>query len=163
MQMYNDRPPVPVVEVAPVNVVNVAAATERGPQEQGEKESKKIPQPEISIIVDGNKVTKPGMKSVFIEDDDSVTVRSEDVVRIGYCSCNSVSVCTCNTVCTCETVIIREVCTCESVCSCVGDCSCNQVCTCQNDCSCDTVCTCNSQCTCQSVGGGVGCSCAPVH
>ena len=155
MQMYNDRPP--VIAVAQVDVT----ASEN--DAQGEKESKKIPQPEISIIVGGDKITKPGMKSVFIEDDNSVTVRSEDTVRSGYCSCNSVSVCTCNTVCTCESVIVQEVCTCESVCSCVWHCSCNQVCTCQSDCSCDSVCSCNSQCSCQSVGRGSGCSCAPVH
>jgi len=156
MLMYNDRPP--VMDVAHINA---AAASEESAQ--GEKNSSKIPQPEISIIVDGNKVTKPGMKSVFIEDDDRVTIRSEDTVKGGYCSCDTVSVCTCNAVCACETVMVREVCSCESVDVCAGNCTCNQVCSCQSDCSCNQVCTCENHCSCQSVGGGVGCSCAPVH
>ena len=146
MQVYNDRPPV-IVEAQ----ADVAAANEIGSQEGKEKEASKIPQPEISIIVDGNTVTKPGMKSDFVEDDDKLVIRSEDTRQVGaYCSCNSVEICTCNTVCTCESVIAR------------GVCSCNPVCTCQSDCSCNPYCTCNSQCTCQSQSRS-GCSCAPVH
>ncbi|MDR1540444.1 MAG: hypothetical protein LBU32_21085 [Clostridiales bacterium] len=119
----------------------------------------KLPKPEISIIVDGNRIFKPGMKSVFIEDDDNIIIGDarDDAVVGSYCSCNSVSVCTCNTVCTCE-----GVCTCEAVCSCVGHCSCNQVCSCDNHCSCNQVCTCESVCSCQSKGGSY-CSCVPVH
>ena len=116
--------------------------------------STKMPKPEISIMVDGNKIFKPGMKSVFIEDDESVIIGDarEGTVRGSYCSCNAVSVCTCNAVCTCESV-----CTCEAVCSCVGHCSCDQVC------SCDGHCSCNQVCTCQSKSSGSYCSCVPVH
>ena len=155
MQAYNDRPP--VVDVAQVNAIAMGETSS-----QEEKEASKIPQPEISIIVDGNTITKPGMKSVFIEDDETVVIRSEDrIQRSSYCSCDSVEICTCNTVCTCESVLVREICTCENVNTCPGNCICNPVCTCQSDCSCDSHCTCNSQCTCQS--RSTGCSCAPVH
>ena len=121
----------------------------------------KIPAPEISIIADSGKILKPGMKSVFIEDEDNViigefsdeTVTDASVVRGSYCSCNSVTVCTCNMVCTCE-----------SVCRCVGNCACNQVCSCNNHCSCNTVCTCQSVCSCQSQSSTrTYCSCVPVH
>ncbi|MDR1664047.1 MAG: hypothetical protein LBR83_03885 [Clostridiales bacterium] len=148
---YNDRIPVDIQPAA-----QIAAQTQ-----QADEQVSKLPQPEISIIVDGNQLIKPGMKSVFIEDDEDEVIITSDTTTLtggGYCSCNTVNVCTCNTVCTCE-----GVCTCEAVCSCVGHCSCNQVCSCDNHCSCDTVCTCNSQCTCQSVGGGTYCSCVPVH
>jgi len=109
-------------------------------------------QAQVEILSDGERIIKPGMKSVFIEDDNSVTVEDGMTVKGSYCSCNSVTVCTCNMVCTCE-----------AVCSCVGNCTCNQVCTCNNHCSCDSVCTCLSNCTCLSVGGTTYCSCVPVH
>jgi len=100
----------------------------------------KIPQPEISIIVDGNKIFKPGMKSVFIEDDKTITIGEVRTTQKGsYCSCNTVTICTCDTVCTCEAV---------QVCTCVGHCACNGQCGCHGNC------TCNSQ---------WGCACAPVH
>ncbi len=148
---YNDR--------AQAEVWPMASQVDSQTEERNDG-SAKIPQPEISIIVDGNQIYKPGMKSIFIENSEEVTVSSHNDTQIesGYCSCNAVTFCTCNTVCTCE-----GVCTCESVCSCVGHCSCNQVCTCDNHCSCDQVCTCNSECTCLSRSDGTGCSCAPVH
>lgn len=116
-----------------------------------------LPKPEISIVVDGNQIFKPGMKTVFVEDDNNLSVGGGNVVSGSYCSCNSVSVCTCNTVCTCQAV-----CTCEAVCSCVDHCSCNAVCTCEAHCSCNTVCTCQGNCTCNAQGGTY-CSCVPVH
>ena len=135
----------------------------------------KLPIPEVSIIVDGNRIFKPGMKTVFVEDDQEVAIRSappDDVSVVGgeYCTCNTVTVCTCNAVCTCQAV-----CTCESVCSCVGHCSCNQVCTCESVCSCVGHCSCNQVCSCENVcscnnyasGRGVPCTgpcaCVPVH
>lgn len=149
---YNDR--------AQVGIQPMALVESQAEAQQPDDKSAKLPQPEISIIVDGNKIFKPGMKSVFIDDDKDVVISSDNNTQTvaGYCSCNSVNICSCNTVCTCE-----GVCTCESVCSCVGHCSCNQVCSCENHCSCDQVCTCESQCTCQSHTSITGCSCAPVH
>lgn len=143
---YNDR--------AQVEVHPMAQVESQAEEQRPDDNPSKIPQPEISIIVDGNKVFKPGMKSVFIDDDENAVIGSDNGTHTGggYCSCNSVSVCTCNTVCTCE-----------SVCSCVGHCSCNQVCSCESHCSCNQVCTCNSQCSCQSNYGGSYCSCVPVH
>ena len=158
---YNDRAKTEAQYVAQAEVQTVAKVDQ--------VVSGKIPKPEISIIVEGNKLYKPGMKSVFVEEEGTVTVGDvtsiekgdNKTIRAGsYCSCNSVTYCTCNTVCTCESV-----CTCQAVCSCVGHCSCNQVCSCDGHCSCNQVCTCDSQCTCQSrsTGGGSYCSCVPVH
>ena len=76
-----------------------------------------LPKPQLEIIVDGNSVFKPGMKTYFVDeygDDGYVThVMGE------YCSCDTVL--STHVVCTCE-----HVCTCERVCSCVGyqSCSC---------------------------------------
>ncbi len=125
--------------------------------------SNKVPKPEVEIIVDGNSVFKPGMKTFFVESttdgaqpETSSIFGSENVIVGGtVCTCNSV--CTCNTVCTCESV-----CSCESyvACSCQGYqvCTCDAVCTCQSY----TVCTCESQgytyCSCDQV-----CTCHPVH
>ncbi len=134
---------------------------------------KKLPQPEVYIMRDGEAVFKPGMKTWFVETKNEDSSRSSGVVhgQTGYVVGGTV--CTCNTVCTCESVSSSEcscnsVCTCESVCSCVGECSCNSVCTCESVCSCVGDCSCNSVCTCQSTGGGYCscnkvCSCVPVH
>lgn len=112
-----------------------------------------LPKPEISIVVDGNRVFKPGMKTVFIDDNQEVTVQGSlperstgvGVVTGSYCSCNTVQVCTCNTVCTCQSVYSYSgvVCTCDSVCSCLSHCSCNNY-------------------SAPSSGGSY-CSCVPVH
>ena len=153
---YNDRAAPP----PPLAIVQTRSAAQSGAQSGAQQP--KIPKPEIKIIANGEQVVKPGMKSVFVDDDRiEPTTAGEFTIRGGsYCSCNSVTICTCNTVCTCESV-----CTCQAVCSCVGNCTCNQVCTCNNHCTCDRVCTCNSQCTCQShrTGGTTYCSCVPVH
>ncbi len=105
-----------------------------------------VPKPEVNIVVDGNRVYKPGMKTFFIESEEKGVSIGSDVITGTYCTCNTVSVCTCNTVCTCQ-----------SVCSCDGHCSCNKVCTCQSVCSCVSF----------SSGGGrlcTGpCACVPVH
>ncbi|MCL2337066.1 MAG: hypothetical protein FWC60_06565 [Firmicutes bacterium] len=154
MPVYNDRPPVALVMPAEAE----AKSAESAPAKKG---SAKIPQPEISIIVAGNKIFKPGMKSVFIEDDDTVTIGQEtDIVNGGaYCSCNAVQFCSCNTVCTCESVGA------SAAGSSLGQCSCNQVCSCDPHCSCESHCGSYSSCTCQSrsSGGGSYCSCVPVH
>ena len=143
MQMYNDRPPVVYVARAEVETQDM---------ENAEENSSKIPKPEISIIVEGAKIFKPGMKSVFIEDENEVTIKQEKNTLKGssYCSCNSVQVCTCNTVCICE-----------------GVCSCHPYCSCQSHCGSYNPCSCQSRssggCTCQSVSCYGPCACVPVH
>jgi hypothetical protein len=136
---YNDRAP-----------LEPLAQIEEQAEEQGREavQSSFIPKPEISIIVDGAKAIKPGMKSIFVEDDNSIIAGDATLDGGGYCTCNSVSVCTCNTVCTCESV-----CSCLAVCSCDGHCSCNQVCPCNSQCTCqnNTFCSCNQVCTCVPV------------
>ena len=72
-----------------------------------------LPKPQIEIIVDGNSVFKPGMKTYFVDDYDEDSGRYGATVMGVYCSCDTVAVT--HTVCTCE-----HVCTCESVCSCVS-------------------------------------------
>ena len=155
---FNDRTPLALPsDSLPQGAQVEMAATEEEPQTD-ENQTGKIPQPEISIIVDGNQVFKPGMKGIFIEDEEKVVVGDktggDDTVDGGsYCSCNAVNICTCNMVCTCE-----------SVCTCLSVCTCNTQCSCVGHCSCDQVCTCNSQCSCQQHGGGTTyCSCVPVH
>ena len=107
MQMYNDVP-------QPAEAAQMVAVAQSEQSEEQEDKSK-IPQPEISIIVDGKNIFKPGMKSVFIEADDSVTVGDRKQLVGGvYCSCN--------TVCTCQSV---TVCSCQGVCGCNSQCSCN--------------------------------------
>ena len=147
MQMYNDRPPVEFIALAVANSQDAQSAQSQG-------NASKIPQPEISIIVDGNKILKPGMKSVFIEDDESITIGQDEDSGSGgsYCSCNTVQFCTCNTVCTCE-----------SVCTCNPLCSCNPLCTCNPHCSCESHCGSYNPCSCVSRSTQTGCSCAPVH
>lgn len=117
-----------------------------------------LPKPEISIVVDGNRVFKPGMKTVFIDDDQQATVQGSlpakstgtGVITGSYCSCNTVQVCTCNTVCTCQAVSTYSGITC----------SCNPHCNCEGHCTCNTY-------TKPSSGGGGSCngpcSCVPVH
>ena len=109
-------------------------------------------QAHVEVISDGNRTIKPGMKSVFIDDDDNVIIEGGTTVYGTVCSCNTVTICTCNMVCTCE-----------SVCSCVGHtaCACDMVCTCESVCSCVSHVTCN--CVAHRPGGGTYCSCVPVH
>ncbi|MBR3234863.1 MAG: hypothetical protein IKG11_04520 [Atopobiaceae bacterium] len=78
-----------------------------------------LPKPQIEIIVDGESVFKPGMKTYFVDGYDTDGGEYISKVMGAYCSCDTVT--TSYVVCTCE-----HVCTCESVCSCVGysTCSC---------------------------------------
>ena len=115
MQVYNDRPPV----AAAVQVASAAQSGERS----GQDDESKVPQPVVSIIVDGKNIYKPGMKSVFVEADNSVTVgERKNLVGAVYCTCNSV--------CTCESV---------TICSCQGVCSCNSQRSYSSGCSCAPV------------------------
>lgn len=91
----------------------------------------KLPKPEVKIIVDGQTVYKPGMKTYFVGDDGpqgELGIRGSEGNVVGgtVCSCNAV--CTCEAVCSCESYSAS--CSCESYYSGGGGCSCNQVCTC---------------------------------
>ena len=136
-----------------------------------------LPKPQIEIIVDGNSVFKPSMKTYFVDEYDEDEGKYTGVVMGEYCSCDTVLsthvVCTCDTVCTCETVDVGVTdCSCDAVCTCesVGTptetvCTCDPVCTCQDVCSCDGYCSCESYSS--GVGGYVSCgnpcACVPVH
>ena len=72
-----------------------------------------LPKPQIEVIVDGNSVFKPGMKTYFVGDYDSSSGKFDAAVAGTYCSCDTVT--TTRIICTCE-----HVCTCESVCTCVS-------------------------------------------
>lgn len=120
-----------------------------------------LPKPQIEIIVDGNSVFKPGMKTFFVDDYDEKKEEYTTHVMGEYCSCDTVT--TTYTVCTCE-----HVCTCNSVCSCEShtECSCDSVCTCESVCSCDGYQSCS--CVGNTGGGqwvscGSPCACVPVH
>lgn len=114
----------------------------------------KLPKPEIEMILDGNSVFKPGMKTYFVDEVDGDGNAGKSIFGGTYCSCDMV-------------------CTCENVCSCVGHCSCNTIssCTCNKvqTCSCvgKATCTCVGKSTCSCVSntsyGRSYCSCVPVH
>ena len=123
-----------------------------------------LPKPQIQIIVDGNSVFKPSMKTYFVDEYDEGANTYETQIMGTYCSCDTVvsthTVCTCLAVCTCDadatpTTPTETVCTCE------------HVCTCESVCSCDGY----QSCTCQSYSSGGGgyvtcgspCACVPVH
>lgn len=104
-----------------------------------------LPKPQIEIIVDGNKVFKPGMKTYFVDDYSDGSDGSSATVVGTYCSCDTVL--TTRTICTCE-----HVCTCENVCSCVNH----------------TSCSCVANTSPGTSGGGwvscgSPCACVPVH
>lgn len=123
-----------------------------------------LPKPQISIIVDGNSVFKPSMKTFFVDDYDKSDKEYKTKVMGTYCSCDMVAsthtVCTCNSVCTCEAVAkpttpTETVCSCDSVCTCLAVCSCDGY----QSCSCESH---------TSGGGGYvscgsPCACVPVH
>ena len=122
-------------------------------------EGTKLPKPEVEIIVAGEKVLKPGMKTFFVRLDEESG--AENKVKTEVVTGKTVF----GTVCTCDMV-----CTCENVCPCVGyvDCSCQSYvpCSCESHvvCGCESykVCTCNPQnyssCSCVPV-----CTCNKVH
>ena len=117
--------------------------------------------PQIEIIVDGNSIFKPGMKTYFVDAYDEKEQEYTTHVMGEYCSCDTVL--TTHTVCTCE-----HVCTCNSVCTCEAHtvCSCDSVCSCENVCSCDGYQSCS--CVGNTGGGqwvscGSPCACVPVH
>ena len=104
-----------------------------------------LPKPQIEIIVDGNSVFKPGMRTYFVGDYDAEGTEYNGQVVGTYCSCDTVAVT--HVVCTCE-----HVCTCESVCSCLSY----------------TTCSCVGNTGTSGGGGryvscGAPCACVPVH
>ena len=101
-----------------------------------------LPKPQIEIIVDGNSVFKPGMKTYFVDDYDKDEGEYVSKVMGEYCSCDTVV--STHVVCTCEAV-----CTCESVCSCLSYQS--------------SVCTTNVGGGTRTVSCGAPCACVPVH
>lgn len=126
---------------------------------------KALPKPQIEIIVDGNSVFKPSMKTYFVDDYNNGTHEFESKVMGTYCSCDTVVsthvVCTCDTVATPAAPAPGEATPTETVCTCDAEC------TCQDVCSCDGY----QSCSCVSVSSGGGglvscgapCACVPVH
>lgn len=131
-----------------------------------------LPKPQIQIIVDGNSVFKPSMKTYFVDEYDEKDTEYSSQVMGTYCSCDLVvskhTVCTCLAVCTCDshTAPTQTTCTCDTVTT-----PTETTCTCDSVCTCESVCSCvgYQTCTCQghSSGGGVNCgapcACVPVH
>ena len=137
-----------------------------------------LPKPQIEIIVDGNSVFKPSMKTYFVDEYDEDAERYETQVMGTYCSCDMVTstrtVCACLSVCTCDAVAkpapTNTVCTCDAVATPTVPretvCSCDRVCTCETVCSCDGYQSCS--CVGHTSGGGMvscgsPCACVPVH
>ena len=83
---------------------------------------KKLPQPEVYIVRNGEAVFKPGMKTWFVEtrEDESSTgsgtVYGQSGVIVGgtVCSCNLI--CTCNSQCSCQSTGGRNT---YTVCRCI--------------------------------------------
>ncbi len=124
---------------------------------------KKLPQPKVYIVRNGEAVFKPGMKTWFVESRKGGNTESSGVMRDGDGAVMRGMVCTCNPFCTCEAT-----CSCNPQCACQPVCSCDPVCTCDPVCSCQTTCTCQVTCSCQTTGGGYCtcnkvCTCNPVH
>ena len=137
-----------------------------------------LPKPQIELIVDGNSIFKPGMKTFFVQDGDGqeAVVSSEGVVGGEICTCDVVyttvpsggEVCVCDSFCTCE-----NVCNCDGHASCasyeipgVTTCTCqlyNEPGACPNHVQCNCVGHSSTICTCQSVSCGSPCACVPVH
>jgi hypothetical protein len=117
-----------------------------------------LPKPHIEIIVDGNKVYKPGMKTYFVEDS------GEDASISSSLASGAVYT---EQVCSCDTVVVHSYAPLRDS----GEIN-GVACTCNSQCSCEAFCTCNSDCSCVSYssGGGGGtvscgspCACVPVH
>ena len=113
-------------------------------------EGTNLPKPEVEIVVSGEKVLKPGMKTFFVRLDEESGAKNK--VKTEVVTGKTVF----GTACSCDMV-----CTCENVCSYVGYVSpstCDLLCSCESY----TVCPCNSQgfsyCSCNII-----CPCAPVH
>jgi hypothetical protein len=94
-----------------------------------------LPKPIVEIVVDGNTITKPGMKTVILDAESPQREGSPVLETYGMAS---VPVCTCDKVCTCESVCgtnkpsssgssgSRP----SGTTTVPGGCTCNKVCTC---------------------------------
>lgn len=83
----------------------------------------KLPKPEVKIIMDGQSIVKPGMRTFFAQDtSENGAIQSGDSTTAGVIS---YTVCTCNTVpvCTCDNYV-KPSCSCNSHSSCYQTCSC---------------------------------------
>ena len=117
-----------------------------------------LPKPQIEIIVDGNKVFKPGMKTFFVDDFDKKDGSFSTQVMGEYCSCDTVTT-------------TYTVCVCQDVCSCHGYHSTTTTPTTPSfPCPADlansvpnTTPNTTQVCSCQSVSCGAPCACVPVH
>jgi hypothetical protein len=117
-----------------------------------------LPKPHIEIIVDGNKIYKPGMRTYFVEDNglDASIISNPNgsgVYTEEVCSCNTVVVYSYD-----EVSDFPQGYEPSYVCSCDSECVCESFCSCDSDCSCDSY----------SSGGGMvscgsPCACVPVH
>jgi hypothetical protein len=129
---------------------NSSGFNDREPQKEDDT---LLPKPQIEIIVDGNGIYKPGMKTFFIEagevDEDGEAVissQSTEVISGEFCTCDVVY---------------------TTVPSSSTECTCDPFCTCENNCSCVSYTApssnSSSSCSCQSVSCGSPCACVPVH
>lgn len=113
-----------------------------------------LPKPQIEIIVDGNTVFKPGMKTFFVDEFDKDKGSFSTRVMGEYCSCDTVTA-------------AYTVCTCEDVCTCHGYSRQSTTPTIPNIPTPGTpqvsVPTTTQVCSCQSVTCGGPCACVPVH
>jgi hypothetical protein len=66
----------------------------------------------VTIIVNGQSLYKPGMKTFFADDDGTTSIRGSEGKVVGG------TICTCEAVCTCESY---SICTCESYSTCTCD------------------------------------------
>lgn len=90
---------------------------------------RKLPKPEIKILVDGQSVFKPGMRTYLVESLDNAghiqggdpeSERKGGVVTYTVCSCNTVAVCSCNK-------YTKSSCSCNNKSTGSSRCSCNKV------------------------------------
>ena len=117
-------------------------------------DSEALPKPQIEIIVDGNKVFKPGMKTFFVDEFNKKDGSFDTQVMGEYCSCDTVT--TTYTVCVCE-----DVCSCNSYHKTVTTPTTPSI-PCPADLA-NSVPNSTQVCSCQSVSCGSPCACVPVH
>ena len=116
-----------------------------------EKDETSLPKPQIEIIVDGNTVFKPGMKTFFVNEEGDLP----ENVETGEAAASIMG-----TYCTCDTVTVPyRVCTCQDVCSCDG----YHKTTGTAIPGVPTAPQTTQICSCQSVSCGAPCACVPVH
>jgi hypothetical protein len=163
------------------------------PEEERPEYEGRLPKPEISIIVDGQSIYKPGMKTFFVEQDNSALSGSQDSQPIGSIRNNQSIVM--GEYCTCDTVLVKRpdyegiggtYCACDPHCSCQSANSCPSysvatpgLCPADNSSvNCPAHCPANyaggtttvpcpanytGGCSCDTVSCNGPCACVPVH